>query len=180
MCRTIDRTFPAHQRKTFGYPDLFNAQGVGVPGPGNSPSGLLDNPRLLCKVFLFSNPQKALRVLPTFPGFLLGHGSSLRGVLLFCAFHPLLLARPAPAASIGADALVLVNSRSAQFADFQHFIQPFLDNFGVPYMVQDISTNAPGTNLARYALIIIGHKQLDIAKTYLTTAAQSQISSAIS
>jgi hypothetical protein len=84
------------------------------------------------------------------------------------------------ASTVGADALVLVNSRSAQFADFQHFIQPFLDNFGVPYTVQDISTNAPGTNIARYSLIVIGHKQLDIAKAFLTTTVQSQLSLAIS
>jgi hypothetical protein len=80
----------------------------------------------------------------------------------------------------GADALVLVNSRSAAFADFQHFIQPYLDNFGVPYTVQDISANPPDTNLSRYALLIIGHRQLDTATAFLDATAQSAIWTAVS
>src|SRR5690349_13568797 len=77
------------------------------------------------------------------------------------------------AATIGAVALELVNSRSTDYGDFQHLDQPYLDNFGVPYTLQDISTNAPGTNLSRYALIIIGHKQLDLTTNYLTAQVQA-------
>lgn len=88
--------------------------------------------------------------------------------------------RPGQAETIGADALVLVNSRSAGYGDFQHFIQPYLDNFGVPYRVQDIATNAPGTNISRYALIIIGHKQIDTTAAYLTAQVQANITAAIS
>ena len=61
-----------------------------------------------------------------------------------------------PAATVGADAVVLVNSSSAKYLDFKHSIQPYLDNFGVPYTVLDIASNAVGTNVGNYAVIIIG------------------------
>ena len=89
------------------------------------------------------------------------------------------LAGPLLAAPVGADAVVLVNSHSARYLDFQHFIQPYLDNFGVPYTVQDIATNAPGPGIGNYAVIIIGHNQLDINKTYLTTTVQANLSLAV-
>ena len=41
-----------------------------------------------------------------------------------------------------AEALVLVNSESASHADFRRYIQPYLDNFGVPYTVLDIVTES--------------------------------------
>ena len=81
---------------------------------------------------------------------------------------------------VGADAVVLVNSTSANYLDFQRFIQPYLDNFGVPYTVRDIATNSVGTNLGRTALIIIGHKQIDTNQVFLDSAAQANISAAIS
>ena len=83
------------------------------------------------------------------------------------------------AAPVGADAVVLVNSHSAKYLDFQHFIQPYLDNFGFPYTVQDISTNAPGPAIGNYAVIIIGHSQLDTNLTFLTTKVQANLSSAV-
>jgi len=89
------------------------------------------------------------------------------------------LAGPLLAAPVGADAVVLVNSHSAKYSDFQHFIQPYLDNFGIPYTVQDIATTAPGPGIGKYAVIIIGHNQLDISQTYLNTAAQVTISLAV-
>jgi len=87
---------------------------------------------------------------------------------------------PASGATTGADALVLVNSTSAKYLDFQHQIQPYLDNFGVPYTVQDIATNASTTNLPNCALLIIGHKQLDTNHIYLDANAQANISRAVS
>src|SRR4051794_4501134 len=83
---------------------------------------------------------------------------------------------PASGATTRADAIVLVNSTSAKYSDFQHWIQPYLDNFGVPYTVQDISTNISAANLTNYALIIIGHKQLDTNHNYLGTNSQVAIS----
>jgi len=87
---------------------------------------------------------------------------------------------PASDAATGADAVVLVNSTSAKYLDFQHQIQPYLDNFGVPYTVQDIATNASTTNLPNCALLIIGHKQLDTNHIYLDANAQANISRAVS
>jgi hypothetical protein len=83
-------------------------------------------------------------------------------------------------ATTGADAVVLVNSTSAKYLDFQRLIQPYLDNFGLPYTVQDIAANASTTNLANYALLIIGHKQLDTNHACLDTNAQANISRAVS
>jgi hypothetical protein len=83
-------------------------------------------------------------------------------------------------AKIGADALVLVNSSSGRFLDFQHYIQPYLDNFGIAYAVRDIATNGVGTNLAQYALIVVGHQQLDIDHLYLGNIEQSALSTAVS
>ncbi len=90
------------------------------------------------------------------------------------------IANTVSASVIHADAVVLVNSTSPQFTDFQQHIQPYLDNFGIPYSVQDISTNPPGTSISNYALIVIGHGQLDTNRTFLTTAAQKNISLAVS
>jgi len=87
---------------------------------------------------------------------------------------------PIRAMTTGADAIVLVNSASAKYLDFQRQIRPYLENFGVPYTVQDLATNASTTNLLNYALLIIGHKQLDTNHTYLDTNAQANISRAVS
>jgi hypothetical protein len=81
---------------------------------------------------------------------------------------------------IGADATVLVNSTSSRFSDFQRWLKPYLDNFGVPYTVQDIATNTVGTNIAQTALIIIGHRQIDTNLLFLNSAAQANLSSAVS
>jgi hypothetical protein len=87
----------------------------------------------------------------------------------------------APRASANnAGAVVLVNSSSPVYTNFQAFVQPYLDNFGVPYTVQNIASNSVGANLTNYALIIIGHPQLDTNHTYLDTAAQSNITAAVS
>jgi len=60
-----------------------------------------------------------------------------------------------------ADAVILVNSSSEGFADFGHFIKPYLEHFGVPYDLIDISAQNMEGDISDYALIIIGHRQLD-------------------
>jgi len=99
-------------------------------------------------------------------------------MLALLAFLP--VAMPSRGATTGADAIVLVNSTSAKYSDFQRLIQPYLENFGVPYTVQDIATNASTTNLLNYALLIIGHKQLDTNHAYLDSSGQANLSRAIS
>jgi hypothetical protein len=90
------------------------------------------------------------------------------------------LALPARAVGNSAGAVVLVNSASAKYADFQHYLVPYLGNFGVPYTVLDIASNTVGPNLTNYALIIIGHAQLDTNHLYLDAAGQGNISLAVS
>ena len=60
------------------------------------------------------------------------------------------------------EALVLVDSQSADYGDFAQLIQPYLENFGVPYTVCDIATSALPADLGSYSLLIIGHRQLDL------------------
>jgi hypothetical protein len=79
-----------------------------------------------------------------------------------------------------AGAVVLINSQSARYPDFQHFIQPYLDNFGFPYTVQDIATGGLGLAISNCAVIIVGHRQLDTNHTYLNTTIQASISQAVS
>ena len=87
---------------------------------------------------------------------------------------------PFQPAAQNAGAVVLVNTHSARYPDFQHFIQPYLDNFGFPYTVLDIATNAPDQSISNCAVIIIGHSQLDTNHFYLSDRAQTSISLAVS
>ena len=71
-----------------------------------------------------------------------------------------------PGTSVGAitaDAVVLVNSTSPNHADFARYVKPYLDHFGIPYTVFDISSYPIPENIRDYAVIIIGHRQLDTA-----------------
>ena len=77
------------------------------------------------------------------------------------------------------EALVLVDSQSADYGDFAHLIQPYLENFGVPYTVCDIASSPLPADLDSYSLLIIGHRQLDLGGTYLTAAEQEQITAAV-
>jgi subtilisin-like proprotein convertase family protein len=79
-----------------------------------------------------------------------------------------------------AGAIVLVNSRSARYLDFQQFIQPYLDNFGFPYTVIDIRTNSNGIDFSSAAAIIIGHAQVDTNLAYLNATVQTNLSAAVS
>ena len=100
-----------------------------------------------------------------------------RSVLLFVLAA--ILAPAAWAAPRRADTVLLVNSQSAGYADAQHFIRPYLDNFGVPYTVLDVATTPVGPEIGDYALIVIGHRQLDVSHAYLSSAEESYISSAV-
>jgi len=50
------------------------------------------------------------------------------------------------AGDVRTDAVVLVNQNSSSYLDFQHYIQPYLDHFGVPYTILDISSEAVGVD----------------------------------
>ena len=74
---------------------------------------------------------------------------------------------------------MLVNSSSPDYGDFQHFIQPHLDNVGIPYSVLNIATTPVSTDIGSCAVIIIGHSQLDVGATYLDATEQGYISAAV-
>ncbi len=78
-----------------------------------------------------------------------------------------------------ADAVVLVNSSSANYTDFAYYVQPYLDNFGVPYTLLDIASAPIENDIGDYAVIIVGHRQLDIGGTYLDTTEHGYLSSAV-
>ncbi len=88
--------------------------------------------------------------------------------------------RFALAEELRSDAVVLVNSASSSYADFQHYIQPYLDTFGVPYTNLDIATQSVGADIGDYAVIIIGHRQLDVGDAYLDATEEDHISAAVS
>ena len=102
-------------------------------------------------------------------------------VLSVGSISPFALPTPASAADgdLINDALVLVNSASASYADFEHYIQPYLDHFGVPYSVLDIATDPLGADVGYYALIIIGHRQLDPTDAYLDATEEGHITAAV-
>ena len=77
------------------------------------------------------------------------------------------------------DVLVLVNSASADYSDFQHLVQPYLDNFGVPYVVLDIATSQIPADIGDYSLLIVGHRQIDVDGAYLDSAEQDAIAAAV-
>ena len=77
------------------------------------------------------------------------------------------------------NALILVNSTSAYYLDFQHYLQNYLDHLGVPYNLLDIATMPVESGVSDYALIVSGHRQLDIGNIYLDTAEQGYISAAV-
>ena len=76
---------------------------------------------------------------------------------------------------------MLVNSQSPDYTPgFQHLIQPYLDHFGIPYTTLNISTTAVTAAINEYALIIIGHRNLDSGGTnYLNSTEQGYISAAV-
>ncbi len=79
-------------------------------------------------------------------------------------------------------ALVIVNSASAFYSDYINTIKPVLDSSSAQKTVLDIAVTQIGTAeqlRAVYDLIIIGHRQIDINKTYLSTSEQRSITDAV-
>ena len=101
-------------------------------------------------------------------------------LLLSNLVGPLPRVTPARAESnLRSDALVLVNSASPGYTDYTRFIQPYLDHFGVPYAVLDISATAVTTDINPYAVIIVGHKGLDPSGVLLDSGEQQIMADAV-
>ena len=59
------------------------------------------------------------------------------------------------------NALMVVNSQSSRVRAAEEMVRPYLDHFGVPYVVLDLLGSPLPSNLGDYPLIILGHDQLD-------------------
>ena len=77
------------------------------------------------------------------------------------------------------DALVLVNSTSAGYEGFTAHVKPYLDQFGVPYTVLDVAAAPVPANVGDYAVIVIGHRQIDPGHSYLDSTEQSALTAAV-
>jgi len=81
--------------------------------------------------------------------------------------------------SMACDAVVIINSASDYVQDFYKYIKPYLDQFGIPYTVLDISTTPITAAVLQRALIIVGHKNLDPTHNYLDTTENGYITGAV-
>ena len=57
-------------------------------------------------------------------------------------------------------ALIMVNGTSAYYSDFTNLIQPYLDNFGIPYDIFNSNTPTGHPAFSGYAVIIFGHRDV--------------------
>ena len=74
-------------------------------------------------------------------------------------------------------ALIVVNSASSSYSDYVNYIKPYLDNFGIPYDVCNVSgTSLPSFN--DYAIIVFGHKNV-YASGYPIARLESAISDGV-
>jgi len=64
-------------------------------------------------------------------------------------------------------AVVLVNSESPGFSEFESYIEPYLNNFGIPYTCIDIATDPVPAEALDCAVILVGHRGLDVDGAYL-------------
>lgn len=99
--------------------------------------------------------------------------------LLITGFVPSINLNISLAQTFKGEALVFVNSASARYTDFRIYIQPYLDNFGIPYKVLDIASEPVGSEIGEYSVIIVGHQQLDPTLAYLDPTEEANISSAV-
>jgi hypothetical protein len=82
-------------------------------------------------------------------------------------------------AQVKTDTIVIVNSDSPSFFDFEKFIKPYVKHFGLPYKLIDIASQSINPDIKDYALIIIGHRLLDPTGGYLSASESANITAAI-
>ncbi|HVP05115.1 MAG TPA: fibronectin type III domain-containing protein [Dehalococcoidia bacterium] len=103
----------------------------------------------------------------------------LAALLLVVGIIAMLGGRDSQAATVRSNAVVLVNSQSPSYSQYQQRLQTYLKQFGVPYDTIDISTTSITSNISNYQLIIVGHTGLDTSGSYLSGSEMSNISSAV-
>lgn len=94
--------------------------------------------------------------------------------------RPDVAAPPPDSSAWNLGALVLVNSEAADHPDFVNLLQPYLIQFGIPHEVRDLARGSVGEDLERYALLVIGHRALDVTRRHLTAEAEVRIVRAVS
>jgi len=75
--------------------------------------------------------------------------------------------------------MVLTNSSSEYYDDFEHYIKPYLDNFGIPYTVFDIAGAPLPEYIGDFSVIIVAHKGIDESGALLNDDEQLLISNAV-
>ena len=106
------------------------------------------------------------------------------GLAAFMILSTLFISSPQPlwgqgAGAYRAEAIVLVNSNSAAYNEFIVYIQPYLEQFGLSYSQLDITMQPVPVDIGDFALIIIGHRRLDVDHQFLDSSEQNSISSAV-
>ena len=81
-------------------------------------------------------------------------------LFIFLSFFVFLLPKNSPAGQNG-NVIALTNSSSEYYDDFEHYIKPYLDNFGIPYNVFDIAETPLPEDIGDFSLIIVAHKGID-------------------
>jgi hypothetical protein len=76
-------------------------------------------------------------------------------------------------------ALVIVNSDAVDYPDWPKLLQPYLVQFGVPHEVRDLARQPIGIDLDRHALIIIGHRAIDVTRRHFTPEAERNLTGAV-
>ena len=74
-------------------------------------------------------------------------------------------------------ALVIVNSNSSFYSDFTNYILPYLDHFGIPYDICDISSESLPA-LTDFAVLIFGHRNV-YSSAYPLTQLESAVMSGV-
>jgi hypothetical protein len=77
------------------------------------------------------------------------------------------------------DTIIIVNSISPSFSDFNHYIEPYVKHFGLPYKLLDVASQSISTDISNYALIVVGHRLLDPTGGYVSSAESANITAAI-
>ncbi len=85
----------------------------------------------------------------------------------------------AQGSALSAGVVVLVNDQSAHYSDFQRLVQPYLDHYGIPYSLLNVRTTPIGPDIGQHALILIGHRQIDVGGSALDPAEEAYISAAV-
>jgi hypothetical protein len=86
----------------------------------------------------------------------------IKRIFLFVLFMSLILVisceKPLPKTG---SILVILNSNSPAYCDGREYVIPYLDHFGLPYNAVDLRYDKLPEHLEKYALLIVGHKQID-------------------